>query len=138
MSHHRAQTGLVTSSWTAAELETIGAAGELEIAVTRLDATLRPWTPIWVVVAGPDVFVRTWFQRETGWFGAALRSGRARVRVPGLEIDVFLAHVGSSEARSAVDDAYRAKYGSFGAASADRMCTEQAVATTLRLSPAGH
>ncbi|MBV9969611.1 MAG: DUF2255 family protein [Xanthobacteraceae bacterium] len=119
-------------SWTAEQLAHIGAARELEIAVRRADGTLRPWTPIWVVHAIGDVYVRTWYRRDTGWFGHALRGGRARVRVPGLEADVRVEDVGtgSSALRADVDDAYRAKY---GGGSTGNMVSDDAAATTLRL-----
>jgi hypothetical protein len=74
--------------------------------------------------------VRTWYRRDSGWFGQALRSGRARIRVPGLEADVTVADIGGAQA-DAVDAAYHAKYGG-GAGS---MVTAQATTTTLRLDP---
>ena len=100
-------------TWTAEDLDRIDAARELEIAVRRAHGTFRPWTPIWVVRAGDDVYVRTWYRRDTGWFGLALRTGRARVRVPGVEGDVRVEDVGAgpSGLRATVDDAYRTKYG---------------------------
>ncbi|CCH89005.1 conserved protein of unknown function [Modestobacter italicus] len=112
----------------------VDAAGELSIAVRRPDTSLRRETPIWVVRLNDQVFVRTWYRRESGWFGAALVSGRARVRVPGLTADVTVEDVGSAAAdlRAGLDDAYRRKYGSRGAGS---MVTDEAAATTLRLAP---
>jgi hypothetical protein len=119
-------------SWTAEQLAGIDAARELEIAVRRADGTLRPWTPIWVVHVGDEVYVRTWYRRDTGWFGLALRTGRARVRVPGLEADVRIEDVGagSTGLRADVDAAYRRKYG--GGSTGD-MVGDKAAATTLRL-----
>ena len=123
----------MTTRWSAEDLRRIGAAGELEIAVRRSDGSLRPWLPIWVVRAGEQVYVRTWYRRDTGWFGRALRSRRARVRVPGLEADVVVHDVGDAAGVTAdVDDAYRAKYGPGGSGS---MVTTEAAATTLRLDP---
>jgi hypothetical protein len=89
--------------------------------------------PIWVVCAGGQVYVRTWYRRDTGWFGHALRSRRARIRVPGLEADVTIEDIGdaSTQVNADVDDAYRTKYGSGGAGS---MVTAEAVATTLQLN----
>jgi hypothetical protein len=119
-------------SWTAEQLAGIDAARELEIAVRRADGTRRPWTPIWVVHVGDDVYVRTWYRRDTGWFGDALRTGRARVRIPGLESDVRIEDVGTgpSGLRADVDAAYRDKYG--GGSTGD-MVGDKAAATTLRL-----
>jgi hypothetical protein len=122
--HHRSMSG----SWSERELQLIDRARELDIAVRRGDGTLRRWTPIWVVRADDRVYVRTWYRRDTGWFGAVLRSGRARIRVPGLEAEAVVTEVG--ELRERVDAAYRDKYGDAGSAS---MVGDEAAATTLRL-----
>jgi hypothetical protein len=126
---------LAGMSWSEEELGLVAAATELEIAAVRPDGTRRRATPIWVVVVGAEVFVRTWYRRDTGWFGAALASRRARIDVPGTTADVTVEHVGDSDPglRAAVDAAYTAKYGDRGAAS---MVTAEAAATTLRLTPA--
>ncbi|MET0492554.1 MAG: DUF2255 family protein [Actinoplanes sp.] len=120
--------------WSAADLRLLHAAGELQIAVRRSDGSLRPWLPIWVVCAGDQVYVRTWHRRDTGWFGQALRSHRARIRVPGLEADVAIVDLGdrSDQVTADVNDAYRAKY----SAGAGSMVTTEAATTTLRLDRA--
>ncbi|MTD55430.1 DUF2255 family protein [Amycolatopsis pithecellobii] len=121
-------------SWSPDDLRLIDKAGELEIAVKRSDGGLRPWIPIWVVCVGGQVYVRTWFRRDTGWFGHALRSRNARIRVPGLEADVAIQDIGDTwtDITDDVDAAYRTKYGRGGAGS---MVTAAATATTLRLDP---
>jgi hypothetical protein len=123
----------MTAPWSPDDLRLMDAAGELEIAVRRSDGNLRQWVPIWVVCAGGQVYVRTWYRRDTGWFGHALRSRRARIRLPGLEADVTIEDIGdsSSQVTADVDAAYRTKYGRGGA---DSMVTATAAATTLRLS----
>jgi hypothetical protein len=125
---------VVTAEWTEDELEQIGATGELLIAVRRPDGTLRRELPIWVVGVAGQVYVRTWHRRDTGWFGQALTSGRARIQVPGLEADVAVIDVGEGTAalRAGVDAAYRTKYGPAGSES---MVTPAAAATTLQLNP---
>lgn len=122
-------------TWTAEELQRIGVAHELEIATRRADGTLRRWVPIWVVSTGGQVYVRTWYRRDTGWFGQVLATPRARIRVPGLEADVVVGDigVGTPEVRAGVDAAYQAKYGRHGGT--ERMVTDEAAAATLRLSP---
>src|SRR6201991_176532 len=117
-------------SWTPEQLALVDAARELEIAVRRADGTLRPWTPIWAVHADGNVYVRTWYRRETGWYGLALSTGRARARVPGVELDVRIEDVGvgPSGLREDVDDADRAKY---GGGSTGNMVSDRAAATTL-------
>ena len=119
-------------SWTPEQLARIDAAREIEIAVRRADGTLRPWTPIWVVHVFGEVYVRTWYRRDTGWFGHALRRRRARVRIPGVEVDVRIEDVGvgPSGLRADVDAAYRDKY---GGGSTGNMVEDEAAATTLRL-----
>ena len=124
----------MSAAWSPAELQEINAARELQIAGRRGDGTLRQWVPVWVVSTGGLVYVRTWYRRETGWFGQVLASRRARIRVPGLEADAAIADVGEGTAqlRAGIDAAYRTKYGSSPAAS---MVTPAAAATTLQLSP---
>jgi hypothetical protein len=121
--------------WTPEQLRRIDAARELEISTTRTDGTLRPWLPIWVVCVGEQVYVRTWYRRTTGWFGHAIATRQARVRVPGLEADVIVADVGErdSDLRSAVDEAYAAKYAPHGGGSVGQMTSDSAASTTLRL-----
>ncbi|WP_374025882.1 DUF2255 family protein [Mycobacterium sp. HNNTM2301] len=121
-------------TWTTEQLRGFEGAPELEIAVRRDDGTLGPWTPIWVVRNANDVYVRSWYRRDTGWFGLIVRTKRARVRVPGVEVDVRVEDVGAGPPilRAQVDDAYRDKYGSHPARS---MVCDQAAATTLRLLP---
>jgi hypothetical protein len=121
----------MTASWSPDELRLMNAAGELQIAAKRSDGSLRRWAPIWVVCAGGQVYVRTWYRRDTGWFGHALRSRRARIRVPGLEADVTIEDIGdaSTQVTTDVDAAYRTKYGDAGS-----MVTATAAATTLQLN----
>ena len=124
----------MTATWSPHELQCIEKARELNIAVKFADGTLRRWTPIWVVCADGQVYVRTWYRRETGWFGHALLSRRARIRVPGLAADVTVEDVGQGDVdlQAGVDAAYRTKYGHHGSES---MVTAAAAATTLRLAP---
>jgi hypothetical protein len=128
---------IMTVAWSPDELERIGSAEELHIAARRADGTLRREVPIWVVRAGGQAYVRTWYQRGSGWFGHVSESRRARIRVPGLEADIAIEDIGDdgAELRASVDAAYRAKYGRYGETTVDRMVTDDAAATTLRLVP---
>lgn len=125
----------MTAGWSADELERITAAEELRIAPRRADGTLRREVPIWVVCLGGQVYVRTWYRRTGGWFGQAVDSRRGRIHVPGVTADVVIEDVGSDQAvRAGVDAAYRAKYGRYGERTVAQMVTDDAAATTLRLS----
>jgi hypothetical protein len=128
----------MTVAWSPDELERIDRAEELRIATERADGTLRRDVPIWVVSAGGQVYVRTWYRRDDGWFGHAVESRRARIQIPGLAADVAVEDVGDdkSDLRASVDAAYRAKYGRYGETTVDRMVSDDAAATTLRLSRA--
>lgn len=121
------------SGWTVEQIAQLQGCRELEITTIRGDGTVRPWVPIWVVCVGADAYVRTWYRRETGWFGHAVRSSRARIRVFGVETDVSVDDVGlgPSAVRPDVDAAYVAKYGTGGG-----MIADAAAETTLRLIPA--
>ncbi len=127
----------MTTAWSQAQLERIEETEELRIATKRADGTLRRWLPIWVVSVGEQVYVRTWYRRDSGWFAHALDSRRARIRVPDLVLDVTVEDLGDDRAdlRVGVDDAYRCKYERYGNASVDRMVNDAAAATTLRLIP---
>jgi hypothetical protein len=128
---------IMTVAWPPDELERIGRAEELQIAAKRADGTLGREVPIWVVRAGRQVYVRTWYRRDGGWFGHVVRSRRARIRVPGLEADIAIEDVGDDEGelRASVDAAYRAKYARYGETTVERMVTDGAAAATLRLIP---
>jgi hypothetical protein len=127
----------MTVAWSADELERIGAAEELRISPGRADGTLRREVPVWVVCVGADVYVRTWYRRDNGWFGQVVHSRQARIRVPGVEAAVAVEDVGDGrgELRPRVDAAYRAKYGRYGESSVAQMVTDDAAATTLLLVP---
>jgi hypothetical protein len=127
----------MTAAWSPDQVKRIGSAEELQIATRRADGTLRRWVPIWVVCVGDQVFVRTWYRRDSGWFGHVLDSRRARIRVPGLEVDVSVEDVGEDTAslRPRVDTAYRAKYKRYSSTTVAGMATDEAAASTLRLIP---
>jgi hypothetical protein len=126
----------MTGPWSPNELERIDKAEELRIATQRSDGTLRRGVPIWVVSVGGHVYVRTWYRRDDGWFGRAVDSRRARIEIAGLEADVAVDDIGDdkSDLRARIDAAYRAKYGRYGAATVGRMVSDEAAATTLRLT----
>ena len=127
----------MSAAWHPEELERIAASDELEIASERADGTLRRWVPIWVVCVAEQVYVRTWHRRENGWFGHVVDSRRARIRVPGVEVDVAVEDVGEgpAELRAGIDAAYRAKYGRYGDTTVGQMVAPAAAAATLLLIP---
>jgi hypothetical protein len=125
----------MTAEWGPGDLQQIETVRELEIAAQRVDGSSMRWTPVWVVRVGEGVYVRTWYPRTTGWFGTAVRSGRARIRLPQFEADVVVEALATVTAGldAHVSRAYRTKYGDAASAS---MVTSEAEATTVRLRPA--
>jgi hypothetical protein len=121
------------TTWTTDELGRIEGAQELEIAPQRRDGTLRRPTPIWVVRAGDDLYVRAAYGPGTGWHRVARTSRAGHIRAGGVENDVRIEDADAG-VYDQVDAAYRAKYGRY-ASIVDGITTEQARATTLRLVP---
>jgi hypothetical protein len=128
---------VVNRVWAPDQLKRISRARELEIASRRVDGRAGQWLPIWVACVNDQVYVPTWYRRSTGWFGEVTKTGRARIRVPGLELDVVVADLGDDnpDVRAAVDEAYRAKYGTPGDETVAGMTTNASAATTLLLAP---
>jgi hypothetical protein len=122
------------SGWTDNELAKIGAADELEITSFRNDGTARPYTTIWVVRIGDDLYVRCWRGHSGQWFRHALQSRGGRIRVGGIEHDVIFDEPDDT-VHPAIDDAYRTKYGRYPEAYVQPMVEPDAIAATFRLVP---
>ena len=122
------------SGWTDNELAKIGAADELGITSFRNDGTARPYTTIWVVGVGEDLYVRSWRGRSSRWFRRALQRGQGRIRAGGIERDVSFEEPDDG-VHAAIDDAYRTKYGHYPAAYVQPMVEPTATAATFRLIP---
>ena len=122
------------TAWTADELERIGKADELQITSRRPDGSLRPYVTIWVVCSGDDVYVRSAYGHENGWFKRALSSGEGRIRGGGVERDV--AFEGPGAAMDAdLHAAYHAKYDRYGPSIVGTVVSPEAARSTLRLVP---
>ena len=122
----------MTSTWTGDELDTIGAAGEIAIAPRRADGNLSPFTTIWIVRVGDDLYVRSYRGPRGSWYRRAQRTHEGRLRANGKEHDVEFEDA-PDESQAAVDRAYGAKYGR--SSYVDAMVTDEAVTTTMRLVP---
>ena len=100
---------------------------------TRCDKGAAHRVPIWVVVDGEDVFVRTYRGKRSRWYrelvarGGALVAGSKRIRVQAIPAT-------DSASVRRTSDGYRAKYRKGG--SLDAMLRRAVLDTTLRLEPA--
>jgi hypothetical protein len=122
------------TAWTDDELRRISRAEELEIAPVRRNGELRRPTPIWVVRAGDDLYVRAAYGANKGWHGVARTSHQAHVRAGGVEKEVTIADA-QPAALDGVDEAYRQKYGARHTSIVDTITDPEHRATTLRLIP---
>lgn len=122
------------SAWSDDELRRIAGAEELDIAAVRRTGELRRPTPIWVVRAGDDLYVRAAYMDGSGWHGVARASGRAHISAGGVEKDVAI----EDADRSVLDDvdaAYAKKYGRRYASIVEKINDAEHRTTTLRLVP---
>ena len=120
--------------WTADELSRIGKADELQITSHRPDGSLRPYVTIWVVRSGDELFVRSAYGHENGWFQRALTSGTGRIRAGGVERDVAFEEPGGA-VDAALHAAYHAKYDRYGPSIVGTVVSPEAARSTLRLVP---
>ncbi len=122
------------ANWTADELSRIGEAEELEVASYRPDGTLRPYVIIWVVRVGEELYIRSAYGPENGWFRRAKASGVGRIRAGGIERDVTFSAPGS-DVHPAIDAEYHAKYDSHGPRVVGTVVGEDKAPLTIRLVP---
>jgi hypothetical protein len=120
------------AAWRPDELERLGDAEELTLAVLREDGTLRPPVIMWVVRDGDDVYVRSVNGRGSSWFRGAQQRHQAQVRAGGVEKDVELIETEESDA---VDAAYQQKYGRRYPTIVPSIVAADARAATLKLVP---
>ena len=66
--------------------------------------------PIWVVVVGDRVLVRSWNDKASGWYRALLAAKRGAVRLGEREVQIRAVPPRSQRLIDAADDAYAAKY----------------------------
>lgn len=123
------------TAWTSDELACVGDATELTIQAQRQDGTLRKPLPIWGVRDGEHLYVRSYRGESGAWYRAARASTVGHIQAGGVAKDVAFISVTEAATEDRIDEAYRTKYSSYGAAYVGSMATPAARATTLELTP---
>jgi len=122
------------TAWTADELARIGGATEIEVSSRRPDGSLRPYVTIWVVRSGDDLYVRSAYGPDNGWYRRARASRKGRIRAGGLERDVAFEEPGPS-VDADLHASYHTKYDQYGARMVGTVVSTEAARATLRLVP---
>jgi hypothetical protein len=98
--------------------------------------TEHRYTGVWVVVVDDRVFVRSWYDKPTGWFRAFKKQPSGTIQAGELEIPVRGKPVRSSRIRDAVTVALGEKYNTKGSQQWVKGFAEPArVLTTLEFVP---
>lgn len=118
--------------WPSDELEAVGAAVELEIASKLADGSTGPFTTIWVVRVGDELYVRSYRADRGLWYQSARSAGSGTIRAGGVERMVTFEHHGEAD-RDAIDAVYRSKYKDDP--SLEPMVASDVAATTIHLVP---
>ena len=69
---------------------------------------------MWVARAGNDLYVRSAYGADNGWYVRARASGEGRIKAGGVEHDVTF-EAAAADAHAAIDAAYWKKYEHYGA-----------------------
>jgi len=120
--------------WTDDEARRIGDTTELQLASLRADCSLGPYTTMWVVRVGDDIYVRSAGGPDRPWYRHARASGAGRIRAGGVERDVTFSDA-ELGAHTAIDVAYHAKYDHYGPTIVGSVVGPGAEAVTVRLVP---
>jgi hypothetical protein len=123
-----------TRAWTTDERAALEAAALIRLAVARAGGALRPGVTVGHVRVGDDEFVRSLNGTNGAWYRAAIATGRGRIEVGALTIEVAL--VADAEHAAAVDAALRSRYGDDSGVR--RMTAPLAREATLRIEPLRH
>jgi hypothetical protein len=123
-----------TTTWQFDELTRLGGADEIDISIRRIDSSLRPFVPIWLVTVDAALYVRSYRGTGGAWYRHATIHPDGAIKSNGLQRDVTFAPADPAT-RAEVDAAYRAKYARYGESYLTTMLGEQAVASTLKLNP---
>ncbi|MFN2197656.1 MAG: DUF2255 family protein, partial [Anaerolineales bacterium] len=84
---------------------------------------------------GDDLYVRSVYGRNSGWFRGTQVRHEGHIRAGGVERDVSFVDVSDSELKNQIDSAYRTKYQRYADSIVGSTLTPQARAATIKLVP---
>jgi hypothetical protein len=114
----------------------LGELAQAKILGVRAGAEHR-YTGVWVVVVEGRAFVRSWYDKPTGWYRAFRAEPRGSIQLAGREVAVRARQTRSERLRDAVTRAYAEKYNTKASEKWVRGFAEPGrAATTLELLPA--
>lgn len=120
-------------SWSPSELAAIDKTHEVVLLMHRAGHDDKR-VPVWVVVAGDEVFVRSWGGRESAWFRRAVADADQAIEVGGRTLPVRFDPV-EDHAEAGIARGYTSKYGPNGGGYGGAMIAPKAVESTMRLTP---
>jgi hypothetical protein len=126
-------TDASTTTWPSDELTRLGGADEINISTRRIDGSLRPFVPIWLVAVNDALYVRSYRGTGGAWYRHATIHPEGSIRTDGLQRDVTFTPADPAT-RDDIDAAYRTKYVRYGESYLTTMLSEQAVVSTLKLT----
>jgi hypothetical protein len=125
---------LSESTWTTPQLDNLGKAEELVLALSRVDRPPLRF-PVWPVVVVGNLYVRSYLGVSTAWYRAVVANPRQAIVLDGSDVDVVFEFVSRTDAvNHVIDAAFLSKYSSFEYR--DAMVEPAALDATLRILPA--
>jgi hypothetical protein len=121
-------------SWSPDELVAFGDPDEIRISSLRPDGSARTPITIWIARLGDELYVRSAYGPDNGWYRRARASRAGTIQAGGRTADVAFedADPGLTEQLHA---AYHAKYDRYGARIVATVVSDDAAEATLRLVP---
>lgn len=126
------------STWSADELEHLGTADEVTVSSHRPDGALRSVVTIWGVHLGQEVYIRSAYGPDNGWFRRAKAAGTGRISAAGVDREVVFEVPDEADAdlHAGLDAAYHAKYDHYGPRIVGSVVGPALTQATLRVLPA--
>jgi hypothetical protein len=80
-------TDTSTTTWTSDELARLGGGDEIDISTRRIDGSLRPSVPIWIVAVDGVLYVRSYRGTDGAWYRHATIRPEGAIKINGPDDD---------------------------------------------------